>query len=82
LVEAIDVNLLYRWFVGLNIEDRARDHATFSVNRERLLNEGLVRSFFERVKATAQGKTSPTSASRAGRTRATTAKPLSRAAGA
>jgi transposase len=54
LVEAIDYNLLYRWFVGLNIEDPVWDHSTFSANRERLFNEGLARVFFERVKATAQ----------------------------
>ena len=39
LVEAIDYNLLYRWFVGLNIEDKVWDHSTFSANRERLFNE-------------------------------------------
>ena len=39
LVEAINYNLLYRWFVGLNIEDKVWDHSTFSANRERLFNE-------------------------------------------
>ena len=53
LVESIDYNLLYRWFVGLNLEDRVWDHSTFSANRERLFNEGLARVFFERVKHTA-----------------------------
>lgn len=54
LVEVIDYNLLYRWFVGLNIEDKVWDHSTFSANRERLFNEGLARVFFERVKGSAQ----------------------------
>ncbi|WP_133599592.1 IS5 family transposase [Tepidicella xavieri] len=54
LVEAIDYNLLYRWFVGLNIENKVWDHSTFSANRERLFNEELARVFFERVKCTAQ----------------------------
>ncbi|QIK37095.1 IS5 family transposase [Caldichromatium japonicum] len=54
LVEAIDYNLLYRWFVGLNIEDKVWDHSTFSANRERLFNEDLARAFFERVKRSAQ----------------------------
>ncbi len=54
LVEAIDDNLLYRWFVGLNIEDKVWDHSTFSANRERLFNEDLARVFFERVKLSAQ----------------------------
>lgn len=53
LVEAIDYNLLYRWFVGLNLEDKVWDHSTFSANRERLFNEDLARVFFERVKQTA-----------------------------
>jgi len=53
LVEAIDYNLLYRWFVGLNLEDRVWDHSTFSANRERLFNEGLARVFFDRVEHTA-----------------------------
>ncbi|ACM33578.1 IS5 family transposase [Acidovorax ebreus] len=54
LVEAINYNLLYRWFVGLNIEDKVWDHSTFSANRERLFNEDLARTFFERVKLSAQ----------------------------
>ena len=54
LVEAVNYNLLYRWFVGLNIEDRIWGHSTFSANRERLFNEDLARAFFERVKLSAQ----------------------------
>lgn len=53
LVQAIDYNLLYRGFVGLNLEDRVWDHSTFSTNRERLFNEDLARVFFEQVKLTA-----------------------------
>lgn len=53
LVEAIDYNLLYRWFAGLNLEERVWDHSTFSANRERLFNKGLARVFFDRVKHTA-----------------------------
>jgi transposase len=53
LVEAINYNLLYRWFVGLNLEDKVWDHSTFSANRERLFSEDLARVFFERVKLTA-----------------------------
>jgi transposase len=54
LVEAVNYNLLYRWFVGLNIEDKVWDHSTFSANRERLFNEDLARAFFERVKLSTQ----------------------------
>ena len=53
LVESIDYNLLYRWFVGLAIDDPVWDHSTFSANRKRLFNEGLARVFFERVKGLA-----------------------------
>lgn len=45
MVERIDYNLLYRWFVGLAIDDPVWDHSTFSQNRERLFNEGLARVF-------------------------------------
>jgi len=48
-VEAIDHNLLYRWFVGLNIDDKVWRHSPFSTNCERLFNEDRARAFFERV---------------------------------
>lgn len=54
LVEHLDFNLLYRWFVGLSIDDRVWDHSTFSHNRERLFAEGMARQFFERVKLIAE----------------------------
>jgi transposase len=69
LVEAINYNLLYRWFVGLNIDDKVWDHSTFSANRERLFNEDLARAFFERVKLSAQwGKLASDEPTRAPRT--------------
>jgi len=49
LVEHIDFNLLYRWFVGLTMDDAVWNHSTFSANRDRLLNERISRMFFERV---------------------------------
>ena len=54
LVQQIDFNLLYRWFVGLTLDGEVWDHSTFSANRERLLNERITRSFFERVLALAE----------------------------
>ena len=54
LVEQIDFNLLFRWFVGLAIDDRVWDHSTFSHNRKRLFDEGMARKFFERVKLIAE----------------------------
>ena len=37
LMERLDFDLLFRWFVGLCVDDAAWDHSTFSKNRERLL---------------------------------------------
>jgi transposase len=54
LVQHIDFNLLYRWFVGLNLDDIVWDHSTFSANRDRLLNEKIARSFFLKVLALAE----------------------------
>lgn len=39
-------NLLFRWFVGLAIDDTVRDHSTFPKNRDRLLEQEVVESFF------------------------------------
>lgn len=47
LMEQIDYNLLFRWFVGLNVDDRVWDHSTFSFNRERLFDEAIAQRFFE-----------------------------------
>jgi len=49
LVEQIRYNLLYRWFVGLSIDDEVWDHSSFSKNRDRLLDHGIVGSLFEEV---------------------------------
>ena len=54
LVESIDFNLLYRWFVGLGMDEPVWDHATFSKNRDRLFNEHITEVFFTRVKLLAQ----------------------------
>jgi transposase len=49
LVAHLDYNLLYRWFVGLGLDDAVWDHSSFSTNRDRLLNERIARSFFAKV---------------------------------
>ncbi len=38
LMEQLNYNLLFRWFVGLNIDDAVWDHSTFSFNRDRLFD--------------------------------------------
>ena len=45
LMERIEFDLLFRWFVGLGIDDPVWDHSTFSKNRDRLL-EGAVAARF------------------------------------
>jgi transposase len=48
----IQVNMAYRWFLGLNIFDRVPDHSTISQNRRRRFNgENVYRRLFERVLA-------------------------------
>ena len=47
LMEQMQYNLLFRWFVGLNIDDPVWDHSTFSFNRERLFDAQIAQRFFE-----------------------------------
>ncbi|MDA8416632.1 MAG: IS5 family transposase [Betaproteobacteria bacterium] len=54
LVAHIDYNLLYRWFVGLEMDEEVWNHSTFSANRDRLLNEAVARLFFRKVLALAE----------------------------
>ena len=54
LVQQIEFNLLYRWFVGLDMDDAVWNHSVFAKNRDRLLNETVARYFFERVLGLAQ----------------------------
>jgi transposase len=49
LMEQLDYNLLFRWFVGLEMDEPVWNHAVFSKNRERLLNETVAREFFSEV---------------------------------
>src|SRR5216684_556565 len=49
LVEQIDYNLLFRWFVGLGMDDAVWNHAVFSKNRDRLLTSELAQQFFAEV---------------------------------
>jgi transposase len=55
LMEQLDYNLLFRWFVGLEIDDRVWDATVYSKNRDRLLNQEVARWFFEQVKQQAVG---------------------------
>ena len=54
LMEQMNYNLLFRWFVGLEMDEPVWSHAVFSKNRERLLNQEVAREFFSRVLAQAK----------------------------
>lgn len=49
LMEQMRYNLLFRWFVGLTIEDAVWDHSVFSKNRDRLLEHEVIEAFFTEV---------------------------------
>ncbi len=49
LMEQLNYNLLFRWFVGMDMDEEVWNHAVFSKNRERLLNEEVAEAFFQRV---------------------------------
>jgi hypothetical protein len=54
LMEQLDCNLLFRWFVGLSMDDPVWDASTFSKNRERLLAGDIAQRFLEAVLAQAK----------------------------
>ena len=48
--EGIQVNMAYRWFLGLDIMDKVPDHSTISQNRRRRSNSsGLFRNIFQKI---------------------------------
>lgn len=49
LCEQLGYNMLYRWFVGLGMEDVAWDHSTYTQNRDRLIEHDVIRELFGRV---------------------------------
>jgi transposase len=53
LMEQLDYNLLFRWFVGLSLDDKVWDHSVFSKNQERFLRSDLAGAFFRRIHAQA-----------------------------
>ena len=49
LMEQINYNLLFRWFVGLGVDDAVWDHSVFSKNRDRLLDANVAAKFLAAV---------------------------------
>src|SRR5690348_1716342 len=56
LMEQLEYNLLFRWFVGLNLDEPVWDATVFSKNRERLLEGGIAEGFFAAVVGQARGQ--------------------------
>src|SRR5918993_1151093 len=51
LMERLEYDLLFRWFVGIGVEDAAWDHSVFSKNRDRLLEGDVAAKFLAAVLA-------------------------------
>ena len=49
LCEQLGYNMLFRWFVGLGMEDVAWDHSTYTQNRDRLIDHDAIKTLFGRV---------------------------------
>jgi len=48
-MEQLNYNILFRWFVGMTMDDAVWDTTVFSKNRDRMLNSEIARLFFEAV---------------------------------
>jgi transposase len=56
LMEQLDYNLLFRWFVGLGIDDKVWVPETFSTNRDRLMEGDVARAFFDQILGEARSR--------------------------
>ena len=56
LMERLEFDLLFRWFVGIGIDDAVWDHSTFSKNRDRLLSGEIAAKFLSAVLAQSRVK--------------------------
>jgi transposase len=56
LVEMLHYNLLFRWFLDMNLTDKVWDNSSFTTNQERLLSHDVARAFFHTIAALAHEK--------------------------
>lgn len=56
LMEEIGYSILFRWFIGMNLDDAVWDATTFSKNRERLLDANVAKAFLSEVVNQAKAK--------------------------
>lgn len=54
LCEHLEYNLLYRWFVGISMDDTVWDHSSFTTNRDRLIGHDAVRTLFSHILSQAE----------------------------
>src|SRR5262249_60206256 len=54
LMEEIDYSILFRWFIGLSLDEPIWSPTTFSKNRDRLLAGDIASAFFDAVRAQAE----------------------------
>ena len=54
VAEQLDYNLLFRWFIGLAVDEEVWDQSTFSESRERLLAADMVGKFFYMIREQAR----------------------------
>jgi len=54
--EMLDYNMLFRWFLDMDLEEASFDHSTFSKNRERLIEHEIAKGFFAGVVNQAKAK--------------------------
>src|SRR6185369_5234773 len=56
LVEQIGYNVLFRWFLGLSLDEKVWDHSVFSVNQQRLIQTDVARKFLAKIADQAREK--------------------------
>src|SRR5690606_4935873 len=56
LMERLDYDLMFRWFVGLSMDDAVWNHSVFSKNRDRLMLNAIDELFFDAIKKQAYAK--------------------------
>ncbi len=54
LMDQVRFNILFKWFLGLAIDDKVWDHSTFSQNQDRLIDTDIALKFMERIQAQAE----------------------------
>lgn len=53
--EQLDYNILFRWFLDMDLVEPSFDHSTFSKNRRRLIEADIAKAFFKEIVAAARG---------------------------